>query len=163
MKTDKNLIGAAGEHLVLSRLLERGILASQAPRGARKADILVNPLDGGLPILIQVKSTLFTGKRLKWHMKSKHEEIADKDMFYCFVSLDSDKSQVYVIPASQVSKAVKANHKIWLETPGKQGQAHNDSEMRWITSEYPLTVPGFKDGWMDKYLENWSQLDSETR
>jgi hypothetical protein len=31
--------------------------------------------------------------------------------------------------------------------------------MRWITSEYPYEVPGFKNGWMDKYLENWSQLD----
>lgn len=158
MTTDKNLIGAAGEHLVLARLLERGILASQAPRGTRKADILVNPLDGGHPILIQVKSTLDTGSRLKWHMKSKHEEISDKDMYYCFVSLASEKSQVFVIPAIQVAKAVKTAHKVWLDTPGKQGQAHNDSVMRWITSEYPFEVPGFKSGWMEKYLENWAQL-----
>ena len=88
MKSDKQLIGASGEHLVLSRLLEQGILASQAPRGTRKADILVNPLDGGMPKLIQVKSTLFTGARLKWHMKDKHEDTLDNDMFYCFVSLD---------------------------------------------------------------------------
>jgi hypothetical protein len=54
---DKQLIGAAGEHLVLSRLLARGLLALQAPRGTRKADILVNPLDGGRPVLIQVKTT----------------------------------------------------------------------------------------------------------
>ena len=51
MNRDKQLVGAAGEHLVLSRLLAKGILASQAPRGARKADILVNPLDGGRPII----------------------------------------------------------------------------------------------------------------
>lgn len=159
MATDKTLIGAAGEHLVLSRLLERGILASQAPRGTRKADILVNPLDGGLPQLIQVKATLFTGAKLKWHMKAKHEEISDRDMFYCFVALNSDKSSVYVIPAKLVSEAVKTAYKIWLDTPGKQGQAHNESEMRWITSEYPYEVPGFKNGWMDKYLEYWSQLD----
>jgi hypothetical protein len=44
MKSDKNLVGAAGEHLVLSRLLEQGILASQAPRGTRKADILLTHL-----------------------------------------------------------------------------------------------------------------------
>ena len=53
---DKQLVGAAGEHLVLSRLLSKGLLASQAPRGTRKADILVNPLDGGRPVLIQVKT-----------------------------------------------------------------------------------------------------------
>ena len=48
-KIDTSLTGAAGEHLVLSRLLSRGVLAAQAPRGARKADILVNFLDGGTP------------------------------------------------------------------------------------------------------------------
>ena len=159
MALDKNLLGAAGEHLVLARLLERGVLASQAPRGTRKADILVNPLDTGHPILIQVKSTLDTGSRLKWHMKSKHEEILDNDIYYCFVSLASEKSKVYVIPANQVAKAVTRSHKIWLDTPGKKGQSHNDSEMRWITTDYPFPVPGFKDGWMDKYLENWEQLD----
>ena len=65
---DKQLIGAAGEHLVLSRLLTRGLLASQAPRGTRKADILVNPLDGGRPVLIQVKSTMGSKTRVGWHM-----------------------------------------------------------------------------------------------
>jgi hypothetical protein len=103
MATDKTLIGAAGEHLVLSRLLERGILASQAPRGTRKADILVNPLDGGLPQLIQVKATLFTGARSKWHMKAKHEEISEKDMFYCFVSLNSEKSSCLAFRAISIS------------------------------------------------------------
>jgi len=34
---DKQLVGAAGEHLVLSRLLTRGYLVAQAPRGVRKA------------------------------------------------------------------------------------------------------------------------------
>jgi hypothetical protein len=63
------------------------------------------------------------------------------------------------MPAKVVSKAVMTSHKIWLNTPGKKGQAHNDSEMRWITSEYPFLVPGFNNGWMNKYLENWSQLD----
>ena len=64
----------------------------------------------------------------------------------------------HLLPAKQVAKAVSMSHKIWLTTPGKRGQAHNDSEMRWITSEYPFDVPGFKDGWMDKYLENWKLI-----
>jgi hypothetical protein len=55
-KLDTQLTGAAGEHLFLSRLLSRGVLAAQAPRGARKADILVNFLNGRLPCLVQVES-----------------------------------------------------------------------------------------------------------
>jgi hypothetical protein len=71
MSLDKALIGAAGEHLVLSRLLARGLLASQAPRGTRKADILVNPLDGGQPRLIQVKTRSIPSKNLSWAMNEK--------------------------------------------------------------------------------------------
>jgi hypothetical protein len=51
-KKDKNLIGAAGEHLVLSRLLSLGLLASQSPFNAFKAVILVNPTDGSKSHLI---------------------------------------------------------------------------------------------------------------
>lgn len=158
MTSDKNLVGAAGENLVLSRLLSRGILASQAPRGTRKADILVNPLDGGAPLLIQVKTTLHTGNRAKWHMKEKHEDITDTDMFYCFVDLGEKVSDVYVIPAKKVAQVIKASHEVWLRTPGKKGQAHNDNAMRWVTSKYPWDVPGFKGNWMEEFLENWEIL-----
>ena len=158
MTSDKNLVGAAGENLVLSRLLSRGILASQAPRGTRKADILVNPLDGGAPLLIQVKTTLHTGKRAKWHMKEKHEDISDQDMFYCFVELGEKDSDVFVIPAKKVSQVIKSSYKAWLKAPGKKGQAHNETVMRWITSEYPWDVPGVTVSWMDKYLEKWELL-----
>ena len=158
MTSDKNLVGAAGENLVLSRLLSRGILASQAPRGTRKADILVNPLDGGAPLLIQVKTTLHTGKRAKWHMKEKHEDISDQDMFYCFVELGEKDSDVFVIPAKKVSQVIKSSYKAWLKAPGKKGQAHNETVMRWVTSEYPWEVPGVTVSWMDEYLEKWELL-----
>ena len=158
MASDKNLIGAAGENLILSRLLSRGILASQAPRGTRKADILVNPLDGGAPLLIQVKTTLHTGKRAKWHMKEKHEDISDQDMFYCFVELGEKNSNVFIIPANKVSQVIRTSYKAWLKAPGKKGQAHNETVMRWITSKYPAAVPGLKVDWMDEYLEAWELL-----
>ena len=45
-----------------------------------------------------------------------------------------------------------------LGKPGKNGQAHNDTVMRWITNEYPREVKGAKPGWMDEYLENWELL-----
>ena len=75
MKRDTQLVGAAGEHLVLSRLLNRQYLAAQAPPGAAKVDILVNHLDGKPPRLIQVKT--ITGKDINngWHMSEKHEKI----------------------------------------------------------------------------------------
>lgn len=157
-RSDKQLIGAAGEHLVLSRLLARELLASQAPRGTRKADILVNPLDGGRPILIQVKTRSSAGTRQSWTMQAKHEEISEKDLFYCFVDLSIEGSQVYVVPSKIVAKAVKSTHEKWLKTPGKQGQDHNDNSMRIISNNPRVSNSLVKEGWLDKYLENWDQI-----
>ena len=156
--TDKQLVGAAGEHLVLSRLLSKGLLASQAPRGTRKADILVNPLDGGRPVLIQVKTTSGSKARVGWHMNVKHESITDNDLFYCFVNLGETNPQVYVIRAAVVAKVIKTGHEKWLKTPGSKGQKHNDSDMRMISNSPRLESKYAKEGWMDEYLEAWELL-----
>ena len=156
---DKNLVGAAGEHLVLSRLLSKGVLAAQAPRGARKADVLVNHLDGKPPCLIQVKTRSATNSS-GWHMGEKHEIISDKDLFYCFVSIEGADTSVYVIPAAKVAKVVKESHETWLKTPGAKGQKHNDSKMRFIKNTYKLKIKSAPDGWMDKYLEAWDLITS---
>jgi hypothetical protein len=152
-KIDTSLTGAAGEHLVLSRLLSRGILAAQAPRGARKADILVNFLEGGSPALIQVKSRQ-SGSDGGWHMSEKHESQTEEDLYFCFVNFEPASPTVHVIPAAVVAEVVSKDHQIWLDTPGRQGQAHSSSPMRRIKPK----SSGQEEGWMEKYLENWSQI-----
>jgi hypothetical protein len=152
-KIDTSLTGAAGEHLVLSRLLSRGMLAAQAPRGARKADVLVNFLDGRSPSLIQVKSRQF-GSDGGWHMSEKHESQTEEDLFFCFVNFEPQSPTVHVVPAAVVAEVVKKDHQIWLKTPGSKGQAHNPSVMRRIRPQ----ASSQEVGWMDKYLENWSQI-----
>jgi len=158
MNKDKQLIGAAGEHLVLSRLLARGLLASQAPRGTRKADILVNPLDGGKPVLIQVKTTSGKSSRVGWPMNVKHESVTDKDLFYCFVNLGTDNPEIYVVPAAVVARIIRTGHSNWLKSPGIRGQVHNDSDMRKLSNNPRLENRYAPDGWMDKYLENWELI-----
>ncbi len=155
----KSLVGAAGENLDLARLLSRDLLASQAPRGTRKADVLVNPLDGGKPRLIQVKTRSAVGKSLGWHMSLKHESISEKDLFYCFVNLDLFAPTVYVIPSRVVAKVVRDSHAEWLSLPGQKGQKHNDNELRRIKNDYGPNFKKIKAGWMDKYLEAWELLD----
>jgi hypothetical protein len=158
VKTDTALLGAAGEHLVLSRLLLRGFLAAQAPHNVRKADILVNHLDAKPPCLIQVKARSGKGADGGWHMKQKHEDIVDKDMFYCFVDFEQEDAKIYVVPAKKVAEVVKESHATWLSKPGKNGKPHNDSDVRRIRPHYSLNLKSAPKGWMDKYLENWEQL-----
>ena len=160
-KSDKQLIGAAGEHLVLSRLLSRGLLASQAPRGTRDVDILVNPLDGGRPLLIQVKTRSGTGtERKRWAMSVKNEEISSPNIFYCLVDLeDIDNPDVYIIPSKIISQVIKIGHAKWLSQPGARGQKRNDSDMRSVSNMPRIKTKYAFEGWMDKYLEAWDQLD----
>ena len=71
-KQPTSLIGAAGEHYVMSQLLLRGGLAALTPRGAPDADILVASSDGSIQAEIQVKAR--SGRSGKgWPMSEKHE------------------------------------------------------------------------------------------
>lgn len=156
---DKALIGAAGEHLVLSRLLARGLLASQAPRGTRKADILINPLDGGQPRLVQVKTRSGVAKKPSWAMSDKNEHMSENDLFYCLVDISKAHPDVYVIPSTLVASILREDHATWLAAPGKKGQAHNDNSMRRLTSDYKGLLKSAPEGWMEKYLEAWELLE----
>ena len=158
MKRDTQLVGAAGEHLVLSRLLNHQYLAAQAPPGAAKVDILVNHLADKPPRLIQVKT--ITGKNINngWHMSEKHEKIVDPNIFYCFVALGDKESDVYVIPSEIVATVVTDEMIKWLATPGAKGQQRNYTKMRRIQNQYKDKFESAPDGWMEKYLENWEQL-----
>lgn len=56
MASDNTLLGAAGEHYVMSELLRRGYIAALALQGVPNADIVVTDIDGTRLCSIQVKS-----------------------------------------------------------------------------------------------------------
>ena len=151
-KIDKTLIGPAGEHLVLSRLLSAGFLAAPAPRGTRKVDILVNFIDGGEPFMIQVKSTM-TGARNGWWLSEKHEDMRQEDLFYCFVDFLPAQPDVYVLPAGLVADHVKTGHATWLATPRKDGGRHKDVPARRIDNKAQWDRR--PEGWMSEFKERW--------
>ena len=153
-KFDTQLTGAAGEHLVLSRLLSKGFLAAQAPRGTRKADILVNFLDGDTHCLIQVKSRQ-SGSDGGWHMQEKHESVVDQDLYYCFVDFQPSSPDVFVIPATVVGPALKKDHETWLSVPGRNGKSHNPTKMRRLRPH----MHGMPDDWIEEYRENWELIE----
>ena len=154
IKVDKALVGAAGEHLVLSRLLTRGLLASPAPRGARKVDILVNSLEDKAPFLVQVKTTM-NGVRQGWTMHAKHEQFRDSDIYYCCVDLKPAHPTVHVIPSAVVADGLTLDHQYWLDNPGRDGQQHKSTNMRKLRP----SCFGQEPDWLDEYLEAWQLLD----
>lgn len=156
MKIDKTLIGPAGEHLVLARLLSRGLLAAPAPRGVRKIDIIVNYIDGGNPKLVQVKTTMGSAKQ-GWWLSEKHESIVDDDLYYAFVDFGVVNGEVYILPAKLVADVVREDHAKWMSTPGREGQQHKDTDGRRMRTQTFTRA----EGWMDEYKENWDLLSPD--
>ena len=151
---DKALIGAAGEHLELARLLSRGLLASPAPRGTEKVDIVMTDSEGRSNYRIQVKTTAGSAKG-GWILQAKHESQADADLIYCLVVLDSRGGSTYVLPSQVVAQAIKKDHSTWLSKPARDGGAHKDSNMRRLRAE----MPGENRDWLDQYFEAWHLLE----
>jgi len=157
-KIQTQLVGAAGEHLVLSRLLKLGILAAQAPQGTRKADIIVHPLVGGTPWLIQVKSRLKGAKGGGWKLDDKHMTETSANLMYCFVDLQCVPEKVYVVPSKKVAQVLVEADRAWMKKPMKNGSRRTKNMWRMIKPKFIVDIKTAPEGWMDKYLENWEQL-----
>ena len=159
-----SLTGAAGEHLVMSRLLSRGYIAALAPQGVPNFDVVVTSLDGSHLCAFQVKTRWDKGSDGGWHMRPKHEDLTNDRIFYCFVDLGkqpSAQSAVYVIPSRVVATVVRQSHATWLDQPGKNGQPHKDSSVRRLLPDHTRLMGErcpFALGGMDEYLENWAQI-----
>ena len=68
----KALVGPAGEHYVLFRLHQQGLLASLSPEGSPTVDVLVLSPDETVIASLQVKTRTY-GRDRGWHMRKKHE------------------------------------------------------------------------------------------
>jgi len=162
------LLGAAGEHHVMSELLRRGYIAALAPQGVPNADIVVTDIEGTRLCSIQVKSRRDLGSDGGWHMKAKHEGIRGERLFYCFVDFGKTpevRPLVYVLPSVRVAETLAASHRKWLANPGKSGQPHKDGPMRRLLPDYTRTFGAtnnpYPKGWLDPYRDAWHLLRLE--
>lgn len=159
-RRNTRLIGAAGEHYVMYRLLMQDRVAALAPRNADAVDMLVCDRQGGRVSSLQVK-TSGSPVTVGWQMKKKHETIVDERLFYCFVDPCADGNpQCWIIPSAVVARHVQETHKSWLEDPKAKPGKRKDGDGRKLhvlTKNPPL--PQYKQGWLDQYKEAWHLLD----
>lgn len=162
MISQTTLLGAAGEHFVMSQLLRRGLIAALAPQGVPNLDIVVSDIAGTRQLGLQVKSRLNKGSDGGWHMGAKHEEIFSPTLFYCFVDFGnatSDMPRTYILPSETVAKVLRASHSAWLTNPGKNGHIRKDSKMRRLVPDYSYafapSLPPYAFGWLEPYKEAW--------
>lgn len=156
---EKALVGPAGEHYVLFRLYQQGLLASLAPPGAPTVDVLVLATDESVIASIQVKTRTY-GADGGWHMNVKHERIVHDRCFYAFVDLEPETPTTFIVPSDVVAEVLTVSHQAWLNTPGKRGRAHRDHDLRRIVPSWTFPVEGFRNGWLDDYREKWELLSA---
>ena len=146
-KMENNVIsiGNAGEYFVAGELERRGYTAAVPMSNTKDFDILAINRDNYNQYAIQVKTT--RNKKKEWILSKKNEDIVGKNIFYIFVSLNYLENRNYHIVSSKiVAETLKNNHQLWLKTLGKNGQKHNDNNMR-----------KFEDN-EDKFLNKWDYL-----
>src|SRR4051794_8138802 len=161
MPSQSSLIGAAGEHFVLYCLLRQGYIAALAPQGAPSVDIVVSNVLCQRLCTIQVKSRRPKGG---WVLNTKHEKPMES-LFFCFVDLPDDvvsAPTVYVIPSEIVAKVTSYVHSTWLKQLGKQGQQHQDNNVRQLLPDYTNILKDkvdiYTSGWLEKYRNRWDLL-----
>ena len=179
------IIGASGEHLVLSNLLKLNFIAGLAPYNTENYDLLTLNEDGNASKSIQVKTALNLKKKdaskHKWVLKEKNETPIE-NLIFCFVAISMHPvnfSEVYVMDSTKVSEVIKMSHQIYLKLPGINGQMHNDNPMRSLAADIFMDVTNqynresyreylseeevsfldqHREGWLEKYLDNWDIL-----
>lgn len=147
-KLESVAVGVTGEYYVAGELSHRGYISSITLRNTRGIDIIVSNKEGTQSATIQVKSTQ-NNKKNSWLLTKKSEDFFSENHFYIFVNLDEPgiRPKFFVVPSEVVAQYISTSHKDWLNKPGRNGQQHNDNQMR-----------RFED-LEGQYLEAWNLID----
>ncbi len=143
-KLSNTIIGNMGEHYVLAELNKQGFVTAVTGRNEKDIDILCVNTDNHKMSSIQVKTTktIKNGKG-SWIL-GKRNENCYPNHYYVFVSLGSNEIEYFVIPSDKVSKYIKESHLEWLRTPGKNGKAHKDNNIRNVFYSF---AKNYKNNW----------------
>ena len=137
--------GNSGEYFVAGELERRGFTCAVPMSNTKDFDILAINRDTFNQYAIQVKTTAF--KQKDWALNKKNEDLIGENIIYIFVSLNElEQPEYHIVSSAIVAETIKVSHQEWLNTPGRNGQKHNDNPMRRFTDKE------------DKYLNRWDLL-----
>ncbi len=135
-----NLVGVAGEHFAAGELARRGFLVTLTRGNAPGIDILAYHPETKKTVALQVKAALGGNQaRGKWIMSQK-----DEDEAAVRLPEPPDPAEYSIVPSRTVAKAIYADHRSWLATPGSKGQQRSTKN----------TMRHFKDP-AGKWRDRW--------
>lgn len=156
---DKNARGAASQFFVAGELCRRGLVAVVTMGNTPNTDILCSNAQGTKFVHVQVKTYVPGNKTVS--VGRKAEKYYGENFIWVLAGIPlagSDKPfEYFIIPSAEVSDHVKEAHAQWLAAPGKNGQQHNDSNVRTIHLPPHQSFSGWR---IDEYKNNWSVIES---
>ncbi len=127
--------GVAGEYFVAAELSRRGYMCSITLKNTKGIDVIVSNENSKKLVGVQVKTN--NSSRKAWVLNKKAEELSEDNFIYVLVNLNRLKQlpDYYIVPSKIVAEYIKKEHKEWLNTPGKKGQSHRETDMRMFRDE----------------------------
>ena len=152
---DKSHRASSSQFFIAGELCRRNLVAVVTMGNCPNTDILCSNKEGTAFAHIQVK-TFVPGNRT-CSVGRKAERNFGKNFFWVLGGIPTPESGskfiYYVIPSNEMSKNVNENHRVWLNTPGKKGQAHDSSN---TVRTVALPPRKHENGWdLSVYLNRW--------
>ena len=139
-------IGNSGEYFVAGELERRGFTVAVPMSNVKDFDILAINRENNKQFAIQVKTTT----KNNWLLSKKSESLQGDNIIYILVKLNGfDLPEYHIVPSAVVVERIKSSHEVWLNTPGKYGQKHNDNNVR-----------VFEDN-SNEFLNRWDILNNK--
>ncbi|MDM8000372.1 MAG: hypothetical protein QUS33_10310 [Dehalococcoidia bacterium] len=159
---DKTFRGNAGQFFVAGELCRRGYSAVVTLGNTPNVDVLCSNKAGTKFVHIQVKT--FRPGSKTCTVGAKAEQDFGPSFFWVLAGIPSPASNVpfdyYVIPCKEMAVNVSLAHRLWLERPGKEGQAHKDSKVRTVY----LPPHQSETGWnISKYRNRWDLIEQKIK
>ena len=151
---DKTTRGNASQFFVAGQLCRMGYSAVVTLGNTPNTDILCSNVEGTKFVHIQVKTYVPGIKTCS--VGKKAQKNYGPNFFWILGGIpkwgSEDPFEYYIIPSSVMAENVTAYHRRWLETEGRDGRPHKDSNFRIVSippskSEIAWSVQGYKDRW----------------
>ena len=160
MAIQKIMRGNASQFFVAGELCRRGYSAVVTLGNTPNTDILCSNLEGTKFVHIQVKT--FVPGISTCSVGLKAEKDFGPKFFWVLGGIpqpkDNSEFQYYIIPSKVMAKKVSEAHQLWLKTPGKKGQPHNDNNVRAVYLPPRKSLTGWS---IKRYLNRWDLIEKK--
>jgi hypothetical protein len=156
---DKSFRGNASQFFIAGELCRRGYSAVVTLGNTPNVDILCSNQQGTRFAHVQVK-TFVPGNRTCSVGKKAMKNVGPT-FFWVLGGIPTPESnrpfEYYIIPSEVMAKNISEAHEHWLSTPGKKGQAHQDSNVRTVHLPPRKSLTGWD---ISVYRDRWDLIEN---